>query len=79
MRTTVEISDEQHRALSAMAQQRGLRGFSLLVQEAVQAYLDDQSDAEIEALLQLQGSITDGEADELERRLTQTRSTWRTP
>lgn len=35
MRTTVEITAEQHRALSAIAQRRGLRVFSTLVQEAL--------------------------------------------
>ena len=39
MRTTVEISAEQHRALSAIAQRRGVRGFSVLVQEALDTYL----------------------------------------
>lgn len=77
MRTTIEISSDQHRALSAMAQQRGLRGFSLLVQEAVDAYLHDNADDEIAVLLGLEGSLTDEEADEAERRLAQARATWR--
>jgi hypothetical protein len=31
MRMTVEISDEQHQALRAIAHRRGVRGFSVLV------------------------------------------------
>lgn len=77
MRTTVEIGDEQHRALSALAQRRRLRGFSVLVQEALDAYLHDQSDEETAALLALQGSLSESEADEVESRIAAVRSTWR--
>ena len=39
MRTTIDLSDEQRSLLLAMAGKRRLRGYSLLVQEALAQYL----------------------------------------
>ena len=39
MRTTIELTDEQRARLLAVAARRGLRGYSLVVQEALAAYL----------------------------------------
>ena len=39
MRTTVELTNEQRAALLAKAAQRGIRGYSSLVQEALAQYL----------------------------------------
>jgi metal-responsive CopG/Arc/MetJ family transcriptional regulator len=77
MRTTVEITEAQHRALSAVAQQRGLRGFSVLVQEAVDAYLHDLRADEVEMLLGLEGMIDDREEEEVRSRIAATRQAWR--
>lgn len=77
MRTTVEITDEQHRALAALADRRGLRGFSRLVQEALDAYLHEQDAAEVELLLSLQGSIGDDEEAQIRARIDEARSQWR--
>ena len=77
MRTTIEITDEQHRALSALAQRRGVRGFSSLVQEALAAYLQDVGDDEIDLLLGLEGSLTEDEEREMRARVDSARSAWR--
>jgi predicted transcriptional regulator len=77
MRTTVEISDEQHRALSALAQRRRLRGFSQLVQEALESYLRDHGDDEIGLLLDLEGTLSEEEEAELRARVGAARATWR--
>lgn len=77
MRTTVEISDEQHQALSAVAQRRGIRGFSILVQEALDAYLADLETDEVDALLALEGTLSESDADEMRSRIDDVRSTWR--
>ncbi len=77
MRTTVEISAEQHRALSTLAQRRGLRGFSQLVQEALESYLRDLGDDEIGALLDLEGMLGEREEAELRARVGAARATWR--
>lgn len=77
MRTTVEITEEQHRALSAIAQRRGVRGFSLLVQEALDGYLASLDTDEVDLLLGLEGILTDAEAQEMASRINEARATWR--
>ncbi len=77
MRTTVEISDEQHRALSAIAQRRGIRGFSVLVQEALDGYLADLKTDEVDLLLGLEGVLTEADAQEMRTRIDDAKSAWR--
>jgi len=77
MRTTVEITEEQHQALSALAQRRGLRGFSTLVQEALDAYLHDLGTDETDMLLGLEGILTDDEEREMRARIDEARAVWR--
>ncbi|MGB3896842.1 MAG: hypothetical protein WA942_21645 [Mycolicibacter sinensis] len=77
MRTTVEITDEQHRALSAIAQRRGVRGFSALVQEALDSYLANMTTDEVDLLLGLEGTLSDSEAREVRTRIDEARTTWR--
>jgi hypothetical protein len=78
MRTTVEIRDEQRIALAAIAARRGLRGYSEIVQEAIDAYLAEADGDDLEALLSLRGSLSDDEADALERRIAEAWTTWPT-
>ncbi|OBG82540.1 hypothetical protein A5733_16570 [Mycobacterium sp. NS-7484] len=77
MRTTVEITEPQHRALSALAQQRGVRGFSSIVQEALDAYLASVAPDEVDALLSLEGTFTDADADLATQAIREMRETWR--
>ncbi|MEO7194045.1 MAG: ribbon-helix-helix protein, CopG family [Pseudonocardiaceae bacterium] len=77
MRTTVEIGDEQHRALSALAQRRGLRGFSQLMQEALDSYLRDLGEEEITVLLELEGTLGERDEMELRARIEAARGIWR--
>lgn len=77
MRTTFEITDEQHLALTALAQRRGHRGLSSLVQEALDSYLQTVSAAEADFLLGLEGILGQQEADELRRRVDEVGETWR--
>ena len=77
MRTTVEITDEQHRALSAIAQHRGVRGFSVLVQEALDGYLANLKTDEVDLLLGLEGVLTESDAEEVRSRINDVRTTWR--
>lgn len=69
MRTTVEITDEQHRALSAIAQRRGVRGFSALVQEALDGDLANLYADEVDLLLGLEGVLTESDAQEMRSRI----------
>jgi hypothetical protein len=77
MRTTVEITVEQHRALSAIAQRRGVRGFSVLVQEALDSYLTNLNTDEVELLLGLEGVVTESDAREMRSRIKDARTKWR--
>jgi hypothetical protein len=77
MRTTVEITVEQHRALSAIAQRRGVRGFSVLVQEALDSYLTNLNTDEVGLLLGLEGVVTEPDAREMRSRIKDARSKWR--
>ena len=79
MRTTIELSDEQRGKLLALAAERGAKGFSELVREAVDLYLvENQARAErVKAALAALGSLTDEEAGSLEDATSRLRGTWR--
>lgn len=79
MRTTVEITSDQHEALSALAKRRGLRGFSQLVQEAHEVYLQSLGDSETKLLLSLEGSLNEEQESELRSRIEDARAVWRAP
>lgn len=79
MRTTVEIADEQRARLLELAARRGEKGFSRLVQEALDLYLaevDSREDRVREALAVL-GTLDDASAEELRESVRRIRATWR--
>jgi len=79
MRTTVEISDEQRAQLLKLAAQRGEKGFSSLIREALDLYMK-QHRARREAVasaLQVEGSFSDDEADALQESVGKLREGWR--
>ncbi len=79
MRTTVEITDEQRARLLAIAAERGLKGFSSLVQEALGEYLATRlGDADrITDALGMRGALDENAADELRQACNQIRENWR--
>ncbi len=79
MRTTIELPDEQRARLLHMAARRGEKGFSRLVQEAVERLLaeDDAREDRIKAALALEGSMSARAADELAESVEHIRSAWR--
>ena len=79
MRTTVEIDDSQRAELLKLAAQRGEKGFSSIVREALDLYIrQHRAKREVVAqALKLQGSFSDGEADALEASVRQLRESWR--
>jgi hypothetical protein len=79
MRTTVEITGAQRAGLLDLAARRGEKGFSRLVQEAIDRLLADRDSGKdrIEAALALEGSMTAQAADELAASVTRIRSNWR--
>jgi metal-responsive CopG/Arc/MetJ family transcriptional regulator len=79
MRTTIELPDAQRARLLDLAARRGEKGFSRLIQEAVERLLADHESrkSRTDAALALQGSMDTKAADELEASVARVRSTWR--
>ncbi len=78
MRTTIEISDRHRSVLVSLAAKRGLRGYSDLIQEALDQYLADQTEeSDIkEAVLAMQGAWNREEAESARVRLQELREKW---
>jgi hypothetical protein len=79
MRTTIELSDNHRSALHSMAARRGLRGYSKLIQEAIDLYIRDKEKKRdgTKDLLKLRGAWNEGEAKEIKQRLEEIRRSWR--
>jgi predicted transcriptional regulator len=58
MRTTIELSDDQRSILHFLAAQRGLRGYSKLIQEAIDFYIREKTEQKknIKHLLKMRGT-----------------------
>ena len=79
MRTTVELKPEHRAALVALAARRGEKGFSSVLEDAIEAYLNGERDREQRRreLLSLQGSLSEEEAGELWETARELRASWR--
>ena len=79
MRTTVELTDEQRARLLQEAARRGEKGFSSIIQEALDHYfsLDADRQAKVERARRAVGSLSGEDADRLEREVHKLRRTWR--
>ncbi len=79
MRTTIELTDEQRAELLKLAAKRGMKGFSQLVQEALDEYLRRQGRREeaIANALTLRGCLKGKPADDFEERVKSLRELWR--
>jgi len=78
MRTTIEIPDRLRAALLVISAKRGLRGFSKIVEEALDQYLKAQasSDREIADILKLKGAWSKKDAKETREAIGQVRRNW---
>lgn len=79
MRTTIELSDDHRSALHSLAAQRGLRGYSKLIQEAIDFYIKEKvkkSDG-VSHLLKMRGSWNREEAQQFRKRLEEVRRSWK--
>jgi metal-responsive CopG/Arc/MetJ family transcriptional regulator len=78
MRTTVELPDRLYRKLRAIAVQRGMRGFSPIVEEALNDYLAAESQRRelVAAIEAAEGAWTDQDAADLETAIEQAWSQW---
>jgi hypothetical protein len=79
VRTTIELRDDQRDALADLARKRGERGYSALVQEAVDQFLRSSREADRERRLaafdDAFGSISDEAAEHMRATI---RDRWRT-
>lgn len=79
MRTTVEMKPEHRSALLALAARRGEKGFSSVLAEAIEVYLDgDRTRVQRrKELLSLAGSLSVEDARNLRHAATALRENWR--
>ena len=79
MRTTVEMKPEHRSALLALAARRGEKGFSSVLAEAIEEYLDEEKTRvqRRKELLSLAGSLSANEAKALRNTATSIRVNWR--
>jgi hypothetical protein len=79
MRTTVELEERTYKRLRAAAAERGMRGFSPIVEEAVARLLDRETgeDALSPALAAAEGAWSEADVEDWERARKEAWSTWR--
>ena len=79
MRTTIEIPDRQRARLLEIAARRGVKGFSAIVQEAIERYLKENApnDETVREALSVLGTLESDEADAMEASILLLRSRWR--
>lgn len=77
MRTTVELSDRTYTRLRARAAERGMRGFSVIVEEALERLLEDGGkDSRSSALIEAEGAWSESDVREWERSRGEAWATW---
>lgn len=78
MRTTIEISNKHRGKLLSLAAQRGLRGYSRLIEEALEYYFKHYTKSEEmkKDLLKMKGSWKAEETGKVEKRINDLRQNW---
>lgn len=79
MRTTIEIPDAIRAKLLEIAARRRQKGFSGIVQEALEAYFEEEEARreKVDKALAALGTLEPDEADRLEDEVRRLRATWR--
>jgi predicted DNA-binding protein len=79
MRTTIELKPENRSRLIAIAAKRGEKGFSSILNEAVESYLGEETtrDKRRQRAIQLRGALKREEAAELQKSAAALRASWR--
>lgn len=80
MRTTIEISDDKRAKLLAIAARRRLRGYSQLIDEALELYLareEAKRQNKLNEVLALAGTLSDDDAAKVEERIAEVWMKWR--
>jgi len=79
MRTTIEISNKHRSILVSLAAQKGLRGYSGVIREALDFYIAHQTnvaDAKRD-ILKMKGSWKPKETKKFRSKLTELRENWK--
>jgi len=81
MRTTIELSDPVYRRLKSVAIDRGMRGFSPIVEEALSEYFQSELHRSrlTEAIAAAEGAWSEEDVAEWEREREQAWATWSLP
>jgi predicted transcriptional regulator len=79
MRTTIELKDESRARLLEMAARRGEKGFSSIIDEALDLYLSaaEAGEGRRRAALALRGRVGGRDADRLRTATSALRESWR--
>ena len=79
MRTTIELSDENRARLLELAARRGEKGFSVIVEDALERYFaqEERRREAVDRALAALGSFSSEEADRLEEEVRTLRRSWR--
>lgn len=76
MRTTVELTDRTYTLLRARAAERGMRGFSAIVEEALDRFLRQGDDELMPSLLEAEGAWSESDVEEWERVREEAWASW---
>jgi len=77
VRTTVELSDHTYTRLRAKAAERGMRGFSAIVEEALERHLEsDGGNDLVAALVDAEGAWSESDVKQWERACGEAWATW---
>ncbi len=79
VRTTIEMKPEHRSALIGLASRRGQKGFSGVLDEAIESFLRGEVEREKrrKTLLSLGGSLSKKEGEDLRRTVKELRESWR--
>jgi predicted transcriptional regulator len=79
MRTTIELSDDHRSALHSLAARRGLRGYSKLIQEAIDFYIKEKAKRGdgLKHLLKMRGTWNEEEVKRFRKKLEEIRRNWK--
>lgn len=76
MRTTIELSDRTYTRLRAKAAERGMRGFSAIVEEALEHLFEQGGDDIASALAEAEGAWSKSDVEDWERAREEAWATW---
>jgi predicted transcriptional regulator len=81
MRTTVELSDPVYKRLKAAAVDRGMRGFSPIVEEALSEYFQNELARvrRVDAIAAARGAWSEMDVEQWERERKEAWATWKLP